>query len=171
MDRQVAPVAHKVKTAQLERLINEAIGRFMPDEVERLAEASWDKRHVTIYEQLVSFTGTMTVAAELDIADALDLEAAVQAGAQQRAALGSTEPLDVRRAQAIGDLARGQTALGLQPDARFRCRRRRRGRLFCTSTSPTAPSTDTTRSRPWNAATRWSPSTRSAAGAADPTPR
>src|SRR3954453_4271226 len=109
VDRHLAPVAHKVKPTQLDRLVNEAIGRFMPHEVERLAAQSWDKRHVTVYEQLVSFTGTMTVAAELDIADALDLEAAVTAGAQQRAAMGSTEPLDVRRAQAVGDLARGQT--------------------------------------------------------------
>jgi hypothetical protein len=116
VDRHLAPVAHKVKPTQLDRLVNEAIGRFMPAEVERLADASWDKRHVTVYEQLVSFTGTMTVAAELDIADALDLEAAVTAGAQQRADLGSTEPLDVRRAQAVGDLARGQTALDLRPD-------------------------------------------------------
>ena len=113
VDRHLAPVAHKIKPTQLDRLVNEAIGRFMPAEVERLAEASWDKRHVTVYDQLVSFTGTMTVAAELDIADALDLEAAVQAGAHQRAALGSTESLDVRRAQAIGDLARGQHALDL----------------------------------------------------------
>src|SRR3954451_10924950 len=113
VDRHLAPVAHKVKPTQLDRLVNEAIGRFMPDEVERLAAESWDKRHVTVYEQLVSFTGTMTVAAELDIADALDLEAAVTAGAQQRAAMGSTEPLDVRRAQAVGDLAGGQTTLDL----------------------------------------------------------
>jgi hypothetical protein len=113
VDRHLAPVAHQVKPTQLDRLVNEAIGRFMPHEVERLAAQSWDKRHVTVYEQLVSFTGTMTVAAELDIADALDLEAAVTAGAQQRADLGSTEPLDVRRAQAIGDLARGQHPLDL----------------------------------------------------------
>src|SRR3954469_8765827 len=113
VDRHLAPVAHKVKPTQLDRLVNEAIGRFMPDEVERLAAESWDKRHVTVYEQLVSFTGTMTVAAELDIADALDLDAAVTAGAQQRSAMGSTESLDVRRAQAVGDLARGQTALDL----------------------------------------------------------
>ena len=115
VDRHVAPVAHKIKPTQIDRLVNEAIGRFMPAEVERLAEASWDKRHVTVYEQLVFFTGTMTVAAELDIADALDLEAAVTAGAHQRAELGSTESLDVRRAQAIGDLARGQQPLDLQP--------------------------------------------------------
>jgi hypothetical protein len=113
VDRQVAPVAHQVKPTQLDRLVNEAIGRYMPEEVERLASESWDKRHVTIHEQLVSFTGTMSVGAELDIADALDLEAAVQAGAEQRAAMGSLESLDVRRAQAIGDLARGQSCLDL----------------------------------------------------------
>jgi hypothetical protein len=120
VDRQVAPVAHQVKAAQLDRLVNEAIGRFMPVEVERLAEASWDKRHVTIHEQLVSFTGTMTLTGELDIADALDLEAAIAAGAQHRADLGSLESLDVRRAQAIGDLARGQCALDLQPGRQVR---------------------------------------------------
>lgn len=113
VDRHLAPVAHKLRPAQLDRTVNEAIGRYMPEEVERLAAESWDKRHVTIHDQLISFTGTMTVEAELDIADALDLEAAVAAGAEQRAAMGSAEPLDVRRAQAVGDLARGQYSLDL----------------------------------------------------------
>ena len=115
VDLHVAPVAHKVKPAQLDRAVDEAIGRFMPDEVERLAEQSWDKRHVTLHDQLVSFTGTMHLEAELDIADALDFDAAVSAGAAQRAALGAPEPLDVRRAQAVGDLARCQLALDLNP--------------------------------------------------------
>src|SRR4051794_21632621 len=115
VDRHVAPVAHKTTPTGLDRLVNEAIGHHMPEEVERLAEASWDKRHVSIYHQLVSYTGTMTLQAELDIADALDLEAALQAGAAQRADLGSTEPLDVRRAQTLGDLARGQQPLDLLP--------------------------------------------------------
>jgi hypothetical protein len=116
VDVHVAPVAHKATPGQVDRLVNEAIGRFMPAEVERLAAESWDKRHVTLFEQAVSFTGTMALAGELDIADALDLEAAVAAGAEHRGALGSTQPLDVRRAQALGDLARGQAALPLDPD-------------------------------------------------------
>src|SRR3954454_4811979 len=33
VDRHLAPVAHKVTPTQLDRLANEAIGRFMPDEV------------------------------------------------------------------------------------------------------------------------------------------
>ena len=88
VDTHVAPVAHRVKPAQLDRLVAEAIGRYMPEEVQRLAEASWDKRHVTIQDQLVSFTGTMHLDAELDIADALDLDTALASGAERRAALG-----------------------------------------------------------------------------------
>ena len=53
-----------------------------------MAAESWDKRHVTVHDQLVSFTGTMRVEAELDIADALDFDAAVAAGAAQRLGLG-----------------------------------------------------------------------------------
>src|SRR3954470_12829526 len=115
VDTHVAPVAHKIKPAQLDCAVNEAIGRFMPEEVERLAAESWDKRHVTLHDQLVSFPGTMTISAELDIADALDLEAAVATGAEQRAQLGSLESLDVRRAQAIGDLARGRAPPAPEP--------------------------------------------------------
>lgn len=115
VDTRVAPTAAKVGPAQLDRIVAVAIGRFMPEEVQRLAEASWDKRHVSLHDQLVSFTGTMHVEADLDIADALDLEAAVAAGAAARADLGSTAPLDVRRAQALGDLARGQHALPVAP--------------------------------------------------------
>jgi hypothetical protein len=66
-----------------------------------------------VHDQLVSFTGTMRVEAELDIADAIDFDTAVAAGAERRADLGSTEPLDVRRAQAVGELARRQLALDL----------------------------------------------------------
>jgi hypothetical protein len=55
----------------------------------------------------------MRVEAELDLADALDLDRALVQGAATQAALGSTESLDARRAKALGDLARTQTALDL----------------------------------------------------------
>jgi len=38
----VAPVAGKIRPAQLDRTIHEAIGRYMPEEVERLAEGVSD---------------------------------------------------------------------------------------------------------------------------------
>ena len=53
---------------------------------------------------------------ELDVADALDLDAAVTAGAEQLKALGSTDSLDVRRAAAVGELARHQQTLDLNAD-------------------------------------------------------
>ena len=52
----------------------------------------------------------------LDAADALDLDAAVSAGADALKQLGSTESLDVRRAQAVGALARRQLSLDLNSD-------------------------------------------------------
>jgi len=54
---------------------------------------------------------------ELDLADALELDAAVAAGAQALKDLGSTDTLDVRRAAAVGDLARRQLTLDLNPVA------------------------------------------------------
>ncbi len=62
----------------------------------------------------VSFDGTIRIDAEVDLADALDLEDALRAGAKQQADLGSTESLDVRRAKALGDLARRQLAFGFE---------------------------------------------------------
>ena len=59
------------------------------------------------------FAGTLRLEAELDLADALDVDRALVHGAATLKALGSTETLDVRRAKALGDLARTQTALDL----------------------------------------------------------
>ena len=55
----------------------------------------------------------MHVEADLDLADGLDLDRALAHGAEAQKALGSVESLDVRRAKALGDLARTQTALDL----------------------------------------------------------
>ena len=47
----------------------------------------------------------------LDLADALDFEAAVTLGAGRLAELGSPESLDARRAMAVGEMSRSQLAL------------------------------------------------------------
>ncbi|MCP3420257.1 HNH endonuclease signature motif containing protein [Nocardioides pinisoli] len=118
VDAQVAAVAGRVGPAQLDRLVAEAITRFDLAEADPTAdpEDGWlhvDPRHVTIDTQEVHFAGTMRMEAELDIADALDLDRALVHGAATLKALGSTESLNVRRAKALGDLARTQTALDL----------------------------------------------------------
>ena len=113
VDHMVAGFAHKIGPAQLDRLVEEAIARFMPDLALENAERAADGRHLTFHHQQVSFNGTTTVEGELDLADALDLDAAVTRGAEQLRLAGSTESLDVRRAIAAGELARHQLALDL----------------------------------------------------------
>jgi hypothetical protein len=95
--------------------VDEAIARFMPEEATAIAERAAEQRYVTIEHQQVSFAGTSRIHGELDLPDALDLEDALQRGAEQLKALGSTDSLDVRRAAALGVLARGQQVLELEP--------------------------------------------------------
>ena len=113
VDQHVAPVAHKLRPAELDRLVEEAIVRFMPEEAARRRREASDGRHFTVNHRQVSFDGTTQVWGELDLADALDLDAAVSAGAQTLKDLGSAESLDARRATAVGELARHQLALDL----------------------------------------------------------
>ena len=111
----MAPVAHKIGPTVLDRLVEEAIARFMPETAEETRRRAADGRHFTIEHDQVSFAGTSLVHGELDLADALDLDQAIRGIADQLKTLGSTESLDVRRSVAAGDLARRQLALDLQP--------------------------------------------------------
>ena len=116
VDAHVAPFAHRVGPAQTDRLVATAIGRFDPALAEAERRAAADRRSFQVDHQQVSFAGTSRVYGELDLADALDLDAAVSSGAEQLASLGSTESLDVRRSQAVGELARRQLALEFSVD-------------------------------------------------------
>ena len=106
VDRHVARFAHKVGIAQLDRLVEEALVRFDPAQAEQRRLESADNRHVTIYTNHVGFDGTVHLQGELDLADALDLDAALSDGAARLAELGCQDSLDVRRAHALGELAR-----------------------------------------------------------------
>ena len=121
VDTQVAAVAGKIGPAQLERVVAEAIKRHALADPEPAddPEDGWlhvDPRHVTLDDE-VHFAGTMRLTAELDIADALDLDHAVRTGAAELKALGSQAPLDARRSMALGAIARHQTSLQLTPPA------------------------------------------------------
>jgi hypothetical protein len=111
VDRHVAPVAHKVKPAQVDRLIIEAVARFMPEQAEEDRRHAWDQRHFDIDFDAAGIAGTCPVAGELDLADAIDLNNAVTAEAQHQADLGSTLTLDQRRAVALGVIARRDLVL------------------------------------------------------------
>ena len=113
VDRHLAPVAHKIRPAALDRLVEEAIARFMPETAEEIRRRAADGLHFTVDHEQVSFAGTSLIHGEVDLADALDLDQAVGVRADHLKDLGCTESLDVRRAMAVGELARCQLALDL----------------------------------------------------------
>jgi len=108
VDVEIAPVAGTIGPVVTERLVDEAISRFMPDYARELAEQAEEQRHLTVDKRQVGFHGTFRMHGELDIADALDLDDALTRGAEYLKEQGSTESLDVRRSQALGQLARGE---------------------------------------------------------------
>ncbi|ABL82721.1 HNH endonuclease signature motif containing protein [Nocardioides sp. JS614] len=113
VDRHLAPIAHRVSYAQIDRTVEAARALHDPAQAEQRRREAADGRFCDIDTTQVGLQGTMTVRGELDLADALDLDQALQHGAQQLADLGCTETLDVRRALAVGALARGDLPLGL----------------------------------------------------------
>ena len=98
----MAPYAHRTGPAQTQRTVEEAIARFMPDYAAQRRDRAAEGRYFAVEHDQVSFAGTSRVHGELDLADALDLEDAIAAGAAQLAALGNSDSLDVRRSLAAG---------------------------------------------------------------------
>ena len=131
VDSQIAGMAERVGVAQLDRTVEEAITRFHladPDPT-RDAEDGYlylDRRHATLRDEHVGLDGTMSFEASLSIADALDLDHALAAGAAAFKTLGSDQSLDVRRSMALGDLARSQTALDLTGAGTDTCQAKQR---------------------------------------------
>ena len=116
VDRHVAPVAHKVRPSQVDRLLEEAIARHMPEEAEERRRAAWDQTHLTIDHHGVGIAGTSIITGEIDYLDALDLDDAVRAEAQRLGDLGNTKTLDQRRALALGNIARRDLTLDYPTD-------------------------------------------------------
>ncbi len=95
VDRALAPAAGTCSWAQIGRLVEEALARHDPAEAEDRRKRAADGRRFDVETDLVDTSGTVLVSGCLDLADALDLEAAVSRTATQLAELGSTESLDV----------------------------------------------------------------------------
>ena len=113
VDAAVVAFAHTIGPAQLGRLIEEAIARFDPEKAEADRLAAADSRRMDVDLAQVSTAGTVHTEGDLDLADAIDFNAALAADAHQQLLAGSTETLDVRRSIAAGNLARNQLALDL----------------------------------------------------------
>lgn len=110
VDHRVAFAASRISLAQVERLVDEARAQFQPDEAAQLAADAAERRHVLVDTRQVSFDGTSQIHAEIDLADALDLEATVSRLATQIAQTHPDLTEDACRAKALGALARGEHA-------------------------------------------------------------
>ena len=150
VDAQVAHVVHTTGPAVIHRLVLEAAARFEPETTE---VSECDTRNNLCFDIDLATPATSVGTASavsayglLDRADAEDLEHAVRQLAHQMYLDGSTEPLAVRRAKALGYLARGQQVLPEEDGratedgraARSASDERRRDRV---STTPTGPGT------------------------------
>lgn len=117
VDAQLAAVIGSCSGAQLRRVVDAALDRFDPEAAAQRRRVAADDRHFDIHcgdpeaGSHASTAGVVAVDGVLDLPDALDLEAAVAARAEQLAACGSEESRDVRRALALGEIARDELAL------------------------------------------------------------
>jgi len=110
VDRQLFN-ASGVGWAQLERLIAEAVIRFDPERYEAEHAAASDHRYVEVGAP--DGNGLVRLDGLLDAADGRDLDGAISRRATLLGRLGNEASLDVRRSQALGDLARNDLTLDL----------------------------------------------------------
>ncbi len=106
VDACVAPFAHGISGAQLDRVVDDALARFDPAAAAEKRKAAAEDRHVSLDLAHANDTGVVELRGGMDLPDALDLDAALAARAAALGRLGCEDSLDVRRSQALGDLAR-----------------------------------------------------------------
>ena len=116
VDTALAHCAQSVTLGQVERTVATALTDFCPLEAQARRERADESRFfdVDLRDSTSLLGGTVEVSGVLDLADAMDLDAAVSRTAAQLADLGSTDALNVRRAAAVGEIARAQLALDLE---------------------------------------------------------
>ncbi|NPC95178.1 DUF222 domain-containing protein [Nocardioides sp. zg-DK7169] len=114
VDRQLAAFVGRIGWAAIERLVDQARVMFDPEAAEKDRLAAADGRRFDVHTREATHDGTVHVEGVLDLADALDLDTAIRQGAEELAALGATESVDVRRSMAAGELARRQLAFDLR---------------------------------------------------------
>ncbi|GAA4709435.1 HNH endonuclease signature motif containing protein [Nocardioides conyzicola] len=125
VDAHLAHHLRRCSFAQIDRAVEDAIRRFDPELAEKRRREAADERCLDVDLDQVSFNGTVHVDGELDLADAIDFNDAIAAGAKELAALGSTESLNVRRSMAAGALARRELTLDLGTQDEPRPQRKR----------------------------------------------
>ncbi|UFU08293.1 HNH endonuclease signature motif containing protein [Ruania halotolerans] len=119
VDAQVAWTIGTCSISQIERTVSAAMESFDPAQAEADRLAALEGRRFDVRLDEVATSGVagsgaiVQVDGALEVADALDLDAAVRGRARALATLLPGTSEDVRRSIAVGDLARGQSTLPL----------------------------------------------------------
>ncbi len=116
VDRRLASTATKVTFGQVERLTAEALALYAPEEAVEKRRQAMEARRVDVHTDQIGPDGVVEISGGMDLADALDLDTALDHGAAELKSLGCEESRDVRRSLALGAMARRQTQLDLNPE-------------------------------------------------------
>ena len=111
VDKMLACDPQHMTVTRVRRIIEETILHYDPDRAAADEQAALAARHVTLVHD--SGPGTTEVQMRLDTLDALHLDDTLADIATSLSRLGDSDPLDVRRAKAVGVLADPQRALDL----------------------------------------------------------
>ncbi len=106
LDAHLAPVAHKIGQVLTERLCQEALATYDPAQAEENRQGAAEARRVEVHASGAGTHGTVDITAAADLADALDLDAALARAAADLKTQGCEESLEVRRSLALGLIAR-----------------------------------------------------------------
>ena len=123
VDRQLAGTIGKVGWAMIERLVDHARAVFDPEGAEKQRREAADGRRFDVHTRETAHDGTVRVEGELDLADALDLDAAIRQGARNswHSARPSRSTCAVRRPPVSSPGVSWPSTCGQRP-ARARCR-------------------------------------------------
>lgn len=116
LDQETAPIAEKVGTITLDRIIDAAMLQMYPEKREIAQLDALDSRHVTLDESSINHTGIAELTARGDWADLSafnDTVGDIAALLGRVGADGEHEPIDPRRSMALGVLADPARALAL----------------------------------------------------------
>ncbi len=143
VDKMLASDPQHLTLVRAQRVVEEAVLYYDPDRVVADEQAALAARHVTLVHD--SGPATTEVHMCLDTIDALHLDEALADLATRLSRLGDTDPLEVRRAKAVGVLADPQQALDLLETGEL-TPSTAAGRVSCSCTS--SPPTSPTRAGP-----------------------
>ena len=113
VDRQLAPFAHGCSWAQVDRLVEKPSSGSTPKPPRKPPGGPGPPARRP-RPGPVDYDGIAHGSTALDTADALDLEQAIARRAKLDGQLGDTDSLDVRRAKALGEIAREDLILDLR---------------------------------------------------------